>query len=231
MANDEWTDCDRIGSSGGADVRRFIASQWTLLDVPYDSPVNLLDKWMRRFGGVPNPSEMMLGLHFPLHDGARGVRVSRPHEGLNVESLRAMTLCLVGAKYRVEARIAQQENGPETAKSKPDLDRLLHDDRIEIWPPPTERALPVVLASISGGYVREGCRDDRFDILCSHPGHAEVFATADEAEAWAEIYLPRFRLTPVYLVVAQAHFEQRQAAEVDEAGGSTPGGLGQRRRR
>ena len=223
MANDERTDCDQVASPGGADVRRFVAAEWSLFDVPHDSPVNLLDQWMRRFGGVPNPWEMMVGLHFPLNDGARGVQVLRPYEGPNVESLRAMALSLVGAKYRVETRLAEQK-GPETPNSEPDLDRLLHDDRIEIWPPPPERPMPVVLANISGRYVREGCRDDLFDILCTNPGHAEVFATADEAEAWAEIYLPRHHLTPVYLAVAQARFEQRQAAQVDEAGGSSPGG-------
>ena len=230
MANDERTDCDQVASPGGGDVRRFVASEWSLLDVPHDSPVNLLDQWLRRFGGVPNPWEMMLGLHLPLGDGARGVRVLRPLEGPNVESLRAMALSLVGAKYGVEARLVEREEEPKTARPEPDLDRLLHDDRIEIWPPPPERPLPVVLANISGSYVREGCRDDLFDNLCSDPGHAEVFATADEAEAWAEIYLPRHHLTPTYLAVAQSRFEQRRAAQVDEAGGSSHGGRARPRR-
>ena len=227
MTDDRNTDRD---TAKHGCVRRFVASEWSLLDVPHDSPVNLLDQWLRRFGGVPNPWEMMLGLHLPLGDGARGVRVLRPLEGPNVESLRAMALSLVGAKYGVEARIAEREKGPDTANSEPDLDRLLQDDRIEIWPPPSERSLPVVLANISGLYVREGCRDDLFDNLCSNPGHAEVFATADQAEAWAEIYLPRYHLTPVYVAVAQARFEQRRAAQVDEAGGSSHGGRARPRR-
>jgi hypothetical protein len=224
MANDEQTDQDRIAPADGADVRRFIASQWSLLDVPHDSPVNLLDQWMQHFKCVPNPWEMLLGLHFPLDDGARGLRVLRPHQAPNAESLRAMALSLIGTKYGVEARLAQREKLPGTANGEPDLDCLLHDDRIEIWPPACEHALPVLLAGNSGVYVREGCGGDEFGIFCADPGHAEVFATADEAEAWAEIYLPRYRLTPVYLVAAQARFEQQRAAQLDEAGGSSPDG-------
>lgn len=222
MASDEQTDRDRIAPPGGADVRRFIASDWRLLDVPQDSPVNLLDQWMKHFRRVPNPWEMLLGFHFPLDD-ARGVCVVRPHEAPNVESLRAMALSLVGTKYGVDALLAPREKLPDAANAEPDLDRLLRDDRIEVWPPSSECPLPVLLAGNNGLYVR-GSRDDLFDIFCSDPGHAEVFATADDAEAWAEICLPRYRLTPVYLVVAQARFEQQRAAQLDEAGGSSPDG-------
>jgi hypothetical protein len=223
MTNDEQTDRDRNAPAGGTDVRRFIASDWLLLDVPHDSPVNLLDQWMKHLGAVPSPWQMIVGLHFPLDDRARGMRVLRPHQAPNVESLRSMALSLVGAKYRVQARLAQREKLPEVIDREPDLARLLNDDRIEIWPAACEQLLPVVLAGHNGVYLSEGSRDDVFDIFCVDPGRAEVFATADEAEAWAEIYLPRHRLTPVYLVVAQARFEQQRAAQVDEGGGSSPG--------
>ena len=158
------------------DLRRFLCVGWTLLDAPAHAALSLGSEWKRRRGYVPpERPDVTRGYHFCIPRG-RAVHFIADQQGLN-EAAVARTCALVGMKYEVEARQADESELPRMpSEQHPETPGC---EQIEEWPAADELLKDrLLLEYIEGGRFVPSSRDAAYGVWTpptDDPQYALVF--------------------------------------------------------
>jgi hypothetical protein len=197
------------------DLRRFLCVGWTLLDAPAHAALSLGSEWKRRRGYVPpDRPDVTRGYHFRIPRG-RGVYVVADQRGL-YEAAVARACALVGLKYRVEARHANESELPQLPSEQ--HPQTPGDERIEEWPSADHLLRDrILLEYIEGGLFVSSSRAEAYGVWLpptDDPLQALVFDSLDDADTWRLANAPMERVQPRYRAAAIAECDLREASAV-----------------
>lgn len=206
---------DPAGTLVSSDVRRFVYFRWRLLEIPDETPIELVRAWRQIHGFLPPwPLGAVAGYSFRLAEGVRGVRITRPEQLQVQEAIERRLLALLQTKHQVEeVRLARRSEAPVLARR----DRVAEPQewrQVEQWPTLDRHGDPLVaeLAMSPGVYLSSRSAWGNTSPLLDD---AITFDDVAEAEQYLAALGPGLGVTLRYRSACVAEGDQREAASVD----------------
>ena len=197
------------------DIRRFAYFRWRIVDVPQSVPLDPMRVWREKHGFLP-PLGLggIVGYHFRVGDGVRGVKIARP-EALQVpDQVRNRLFAVIAAKHRVaEVRLARSGESPALTVADR-LPRSGDRERVEVWPEDDRGrdSLVAELALNGGVYLTSSIG---WDSTSGSLDDALSFADVEEAEGFVASLTPQPAVMLRYRAGAISEADQREAAAVE----------------